>query len=343
MQDFLSQWVTVISRRTVVCPLPWHGWQQHKVMVGKSWHCSGWAPPMSLLFFPACSGCSDFSQVAQQSPLTHSWIPVRPGHLFQLRQPWDVLLTASGRTKVLVGQCSPSPLPLLPTFLGNQGHCHMVVGMGTGGREEEVLLDTGTSRAVDRRWSSVCSRQALGSHVSSQFGWNGPKLNCKNYSVWKAVSSETLFFSVLMTGCLQWLQICLRLSESISLCCIPAQAAEHSAEELCEMQVVEGNRSCTSDTMLPLRCYWLKSMENLLWIHGCEWLCSAPGFHFVKKACVWNWRSAISKAGSDTVCLCLWEKWDLWKKWDNPHLEKWSLLRWSFQNYKKKKKLKTLS
>lgn len=44
--------------------------------------------------------------------------------------------------------------------------------------------------------------------------------------------------------------------------------------------------------------------------------CSASGCRFFKKARVWKRRSAVSKAGSDFVHLCLWEKQD------NPHLGK---------------------
>lgn len=82
------------------------------------------------------------------------------------------------------------------------------------------------------------------------------------------------------------------------------------------------------DIMFLVRPYWLKNMEKPLWSWGCEWHCAWFSiFPFLKKMCVWEWRSAISKAGSDFVCLCLWEKWA------NPHLGKWSLLKWSFQNH----------
>lgn len=246
MQGFSSQWVTVISRRTMVCPLP----RMPESSTGSGQRWSWWGSPGTTLAehhqYHYC-----FFQLAVGALTVHRWPsgahwptpepPVRPGHHLQARQPWDVLLTASGHTKVLVGQYHPSPLPLLPTLLGAHGHCLMVVGMGTGGKEEEVLLDACTGRAVDGRWSSVCSRQALGSHVSNQLGWNGPKLG---YSVQKAVSSGKLSFSAVMTGCIQWLQICLCLSERMSLCCFPARAAEQGAGELCEMQVVGGNRSC---------------------------------------------------------------------------------------------------
>lgn len=48
----------------------------------------------------------------------------------------------------------------------------------------------------------------------------------------------------MMTGCTQCFQICSALSKTTSSCCFPAQAAEHGAGVLCEMQIMEGNAAC---------------------------------------------------------------------------------------------------